>query len=379
MKEIMKREGNIYAELKWENRNRIFNKIREAGSISRPSLAHDLQLSLPTVTQNLLELGELGYIYENGSFGHTGGRRAKAYSVVKKSKVAVGLDITRNHISVIMVDLCGDMIYKKRIRCPFSWDEDYMETLSGLTADAISDQGIVANQILGVGIAVPGLITEDHEEVYYGKILDFTGLTVKEISNYIPYPCRLYNDADAAGYAETSQNRELSNAFYISLSNNIGGAVLIDHKVYKGESPRSGEIGHMTIVPDGKACYCGQKGCFESYCNASILANLCDGDLETFFRRLTKHDGECEKVWEEYLNVLAIAVNNIRMLFDCKIILGGYAGAHMDQYLEKIREMAVERNTFEENAEYLRVCEVKKEALALGAALPFVHEFWKTI
>lgn len=135
----------------------------------------------------------------------------------------------------------------------------------------------------------------------------------------------------------------------------------------------------MTIVPGGRACYCGQKGCFETYCNADILADVCQGELEQFFEKLAGQDAACGKIWRKYLENLAIAVNNVRMLFDCKVILGGYVGAHMEPYLEELKELARARNPFENNADYLEVCRVKKAALALGGALPFVHEVWKNI
>ena len=365
--------------LKWNNRNRIFNKIREFGSISASMLEYELHLSRPTVKRCLEELIEAGYIFENGFIGNTGGRRAGAYSVAAMNKVAIGIDLTKNHITVIVADLCGNLVYEKRLRYPFSTDDAYMRKLGDLVKETVSQLHVEDEAVLGVGIAVPGLVTEDHQEVFYGKILVFTGMTAKEMGKYIPYPCFLYNDADAGGYAEISQREDIADAFYISLSNNIGGSVLIDHKVYKGEGPRSGEVGHMTIVSGGKECYCGQKGCFETYCNAALLADMFQGNLGMFFENLEKGDGRCRTVWNEYLEYLSIAVNNVRMLFDCKVILGGYVGAYMETYLDDLKKLASVRNSFEDNADYLEVCKVKKEALALGSALPFIHELWKTI
>lgn len=372
-------DKDAYHNMKWSNRNRIFNKIREEGNISASMLEYDLRLSRPTVKKCLEELMELGYIYENGYIGNTGGRNANAYSVAAMSKVALGIDVTKNHITVIVADLCGKLIYEKRLRYPFSTDDAYMKKLGMLVKETLEQLNIKNEAVLGVGIAVPGLITEDHREVFYGKILVFTGMTAEKMGKYIPYPCFLYNDADAGGYAEISQRDDVADAFYISLSNNIGGSILIDHKVYKGEGPRSGEVGHMTIVPNGKECYCGQKGCFETYCNASVLADMFQGNLEIFFEKLAEGDVDCNLVWKEYLQYLSIAVNNVRMLFDCKVILGGYIGAYMEPYLDELKHLSSARNSFEDNAEYLEVCKVKKEALALGSALPFVHELWKTI
>lgn len=371
--------SNIHLDLKYENRNRIFNKIRESGNISSSALSYALTLSRPTVRQNLTELTELGLIYESGAVGHTGGRKAKTYAIVSGSKIAVGIDLTRNHITVVLVNLYGNIIYSKRIRCSFSLEDAYLKNLGNLIEEALLEQNIDKTTVVGVGIAVPGLITEDHKKIFYGKILNFTDVTVSKIGKYIPYPCRLYNDADAGGYAEVSRRHELSDAFYISLSNNIGGSILIDHKVYSGEGPRSGEIGHMTIIPEGRECYCGQRGCFETYCNAALLSDPFDGDLSEFFRLLKEGDTTCASVWENYMYYLSIAVNNIRVLFDCKVILGGYVGPYLEDYLEELKDMAAKRNTFENNAEYLSVCQVKKEALALGSALPFIHEFWKAL
>lgn len=87
---------------------------------------------------------------------------------------------------------------------------------------------------------------------------------------------------------------------------------MIDHNVYKGQSPRSGEVGHLIIIPDGELCCCGQRGC-----------------LKAFFEQLRKGNAKCAKVWETYLDHLSAAVNSVRMLFDCDIIPGGYVGGYV--------------------------------------------------
>lgn len=365
-------------EIKRMNRNRIYNLIKQQGSLSRQDLVYRLQLSLPTITQNLLELKEEGLVCESGSFGNTGGRRATAYSIVGDAKIAIGLDITKHHISVVAIDLNGSVIKRARIRYEFMLNQDYFKRLGILVGELVAAD-IEPSRILGVGIAVPGLITEDHQKVFYGKILDFTGSTCDDFSQFINYPCALFNDANAAGFAETWLEPDLRDVFYISLSNNIGGSILINHQVYTGEGPRSGEIGHMTVCPDGPLCYCGKRGCLETYCSATVLSGSTEGNLDEFFRRLKEGAPECVQKWKQYLYYLSIAVNNVRMLFDCKIILGGYVGAYIDDYIDELRDLAAGRNTFENNADYLQVCKYKTEAIAAGAALPYVDSFLKSI
>lgn len=130
----------------------------------------------------------------------------------------------------------------------------------------------------------------------------------------------------------------------------------------------------MTLEPDGGKCFCGQRGCLDVYCNATVLAEAADGDLKSFFERLEAGDEKCRAVWDKYLSYLSQGINNIRMLFDCKIILGGYVGAYMEPYIEQLKRLVIERNPFESEIDYLRVCKVKREASAIGAALPYIQK-----
>lgn len=362
-------------EIKKLNRSRIYNQIRIQGSLSRQDLVASLHLSLPTVTQNLKELQDEGLLCDSGSFGNTGGRHARAYSITKDARIAVGIDITRHRIALVAVNLEGRALSQRRVSCNFSLDDTYFHRLGSEVENLIRESGFDSQKVLGVGIAVPGLITENCQKVFYGEILNFTGAMNDEIGRYISYPHALYNDANAAGFAETWSNPEIKNAFYIMLGNNIGGSILINHCVYNGDGSRSGEVGHITLAPDGPLCYCGQRGCFETYCNATVLSTHTGGDLGAFFDRLKNGDLECRDVWQQYLRYLSIAVNNVCMLFNCRVILGGYVGAYLDDYIDELKTLCAKRNPFEKDADYLQVCKYKTEAIAAGAALPYIDRF----
>ncbi|MFR7440874.1 MAG: ROK family protein [Lachnospiraceae bacterium] len=63
--------------------------------------------------------------------------------------------------------------------------------------------------------------------------------------------------------------------FILVSSNSIGGAMIIDNAIYEGDSLKGGEIGHMTVVPEGgELCYCGKRGCFDTLCRAGNLDQL---------------------------------------------------------------------------------------------------------
>ena len=373
--EIMEHKQMTSISIKEYNRKSIFRLFREHEALSKGDIVYMLGLSLPTVTQNLTELCENGWIVESGQVKNTGGRNAKTYSLFRSAKTAIGLDITRHHITAVAVNLCGEIISTVRIPYAFACTDAYFQKLGAVVEQIIRDSALYPDNILGVGISLPALVTPDNESVFYGEILKITGLSRGEISKYIQYPTMLFNDANAAAFAERWKSPELDNAFYIMLSDNVGGAIIINGEVYVGNHVRGGEVGHMTIVPGGKLCYCGQRGCVDQYCSATCLSELSGGDLEEFFRMLgDKHEAAVAR-WEEYLDHLATAINNVQMLFDCQIVLGGYVGGYIEEYITELQDRLAKRHSFVVDGSYLKPCRYKRDALAAGAALNFVQRF----
>ena len=104
------------------------------------------------------------------------------------------------------------------------------------------------------------------------------------------------NDANAGAYAEGIYSEEKKRFFYLSLSNTVGGAVFDSDRLVQGDHFRTGEVGHMTVVLDGKKCYCGKRGCLDAYCSALNLSDSADGKLEKFFDLLEKKRSRGETV-----------------------------------------------------------------------------------
>lgn len=365
--------------LKQINRSNIYQAIYEKPGISRQEIAGLLKLSLPTVIGNIQDLMQEGLIKESGYVGYTGGRNAKAYDIIERARIAIGLDLTRNHITAVAVDLRGQIIFKLRFRHPFAYEDAYFRKLGDVVQQLIEEVSLESGTVLGVGIGVPGLVAADGDTVFYGGILNFTGATRKELAKYMEFPTVLFNDAKAAAFAETWKNQNINDAFYVMLSNNVGGAIFIQNQVFHGEKRKGGEIGHITIVPDGKLCYCGQKGCMDPYCAATVLSDYTGGNLEKFFELLKEKDPKALGLWEEYLQHLSIAVNTVHTLFDCTIILGGYVGGYIEDYMEDLRFMTAKRNPFGADADYLIACQYKTEAIAAGAALNFISQYLQKI
>lgn len=362
-------------EIKKINRNNIYRIVLAKGNTSKQEIAYQLKISIPTVSQNLNELIESGLVKENGSFQSTGGRKAKIISSNPMARVALGLDITPNHVNLVMVDLASQVLKSQRYRLPFQRGRGYYTALEKLIGDMVKSSKVLPEHILGVGVSLPAIIGSDGRSVLYAPLFDnLTGL-YDELADYIKYSYHFMNDANAGGFAELYGNRSGRNVLYLSLSNSVGGAVCMNGKLYYGEDMRSGEFGHMTLVPGGRRCYCGNYGCVDSYCSALLLSNVTEGNLALFFEKLAEGDPACKKAWEEYVYYLVIVINNLNVSFDCEVLLGGYVGRYLGPHLDEIRERAVERCNFNMKPASIQVSRLNQEASAMGAALYYIDEF----
>ncbi len=363
-------------DIKQNNRKRIYAFIREQGQTTKQDIAYRLQLSLPTVTQNLVHLVELGLINRDTKMSSKAGRNPVAYSYVPDGRVAIGLDITRSHIKSVVIDLDGNIIKYVHRRRLYQRSEEYLKMLGSEVEQIIASAQLDHDKIIGVGIAVPGLIDHIQEYVVDGRVINNTGMTREEFSQYIPFPTRLIHDTDAAGFSEIIRANDLHNACYLSLGSSIGGSVFINDKVYWGEGLFSCEFGHLNMVPNGRKCYCGQNGCFDPYCNVDVLAKHAEGDLMMFFERLNNGDEHLAAIWDDYLNHLATLITEIRMMFGSMIIIGGDLGTFIDKYIPTIQAKIDLKSPFgEKSAQYLLASRNKFEAIATGAALYFAQTF----
>lgn len=362
-------------EVKKSNRNQIFRYLCKNDNISNPDIAYALKISVPTVTQNTKELIERGLVEEVGELESTGGRRAKGLSVVKNARLAVGLDITKNHIGLLLTNLVGEILKYERISIPYQTGEEYYCQVNNRLNQFLGESKIDRECLLGIGISFPGIVNLEQEKITYSHILGVKQLPFDEVSKYFEYPCVFLNDANAGAFAEGRESEERERFFYLSLSNSVGGAIYSEKKLVQGKEFRCGEVGHMTLVPGGRTCYCGKKGCMDAYCSAKILSGHTNGKLEDFFERLEQGEAESQKLWEDYTTYLAIAINNIHMVLDCDIVLGGYVGSFTRPYISHIWRKVCEINIFEEPIPFIRAGEYKMETSALGAALKMMEQF----
>ena len=366
-------------QIKRINRNEIYRFIYGENGVSQQEIALRLSLSMPTVNQNLSVLRQLGLIEESGTFESTGGRKAKIIRCVPDARIALGLDITANHISLVAINMKADVLQYSRIRHRFVDSLFYYNTLGKFIDSFIDRNHLDREKILGLGICLPAIIAEDRKTVTYSKAVPVPPDLYQKLKPHVPVSFFLFNDANSGGFAESWNMEREDSLVYLSLSNSVGGAIVQNNKLYTGSHQKSCEFGHVTLIPNGKPCYCGQKGCLNAYCSASLLSDMTEGKMQRFFSYVKEGQEPYASAFRQYLEYLAIAVNNLRMHYDCDIVLGGYVGSYMGDFLEEFREMVRKRNPFEEKEPYIFCCRYKFETAAIGAALYYIDEFIKSI
>lgn len=369
----------VYPDIKKINYSDVFHHIYRHKKVSKQSIANALEMSLPTVTQHLNSLLAQGLIQKSGYLESQIGRKAAAYSVVADYKTAVGVEILQKRVLFMVLDLYGNVLGTKNQMIAFEMSDAYASEISRILLDFLHTLNIAESQVSGAGFALQGLVSQDGSEIVYGKVLNCTGMHIRLFQEQLPFPCRFLHDAECAATSALWHNTEIKDALYLSIGNHLGGALIIDGKISQGRTGRSGTFEHMTLVLDGAQCYCGQKGCMECYCSVQALLHD-EEDLDRFFEKKNAQDPDAQKRWQSFLQYLAIAVNNLHMVVDCTIILGGHIAPYLtDEDVRTLHRLVQERTAFPEDEIFLLQSERKKHAVAIGAALPDITGFLQGI
>ena len=375
------RMKNSNSEVKRKNKIAVFQQLMRQKKATKPELSAALNLSVPTVGQLVEELVAAGLVREDGMAASIGGRRAVSYCPLTRKYLALGVDITKNHIGFALVDLNGEMLTHERRKLTFARDEAYQQKAWAEALDFLARNQVETDRLIGVGISVPGIVSEDRKSLQCSHILGIQWENWRpEAPPEITCPCFCFNDADAACMVECFAADSPDNFTFLSLSNTVGGAMVNGRQIVRGISGRCGELGHVCLVPGGRMCYCGRRGHYDAYGAAWILAEKADGSLEQFFARLEQGDPALSAVFEEYLDYLAMLVQNVIMFTDVPIVLGGYVGSYMGPYLGRLREKVTALDNRGWSSEgHIQLCRYKIEAAAVGSALFFVEQYIRNL
>ncbi|WP_408069641.1 ROK family protein [Butyrivibrio sp. JL13D10] len=362
-------------QIKQNNKNLIYLYILNHPGVSQQDIAYDLRLSRPTVTTNLNELESVGMITKSGQLDtELVGRKANAYSAVPDYRVSIGVDIHSKELKLITVNLLGE--YSERVVHSINYKntDSYRKKVCEIVNGYIAGQGLKSEQILGIGIAMPGLVSPDGSEITYGKILDCTGLSIDGFSKYLNYPCRFFHDSESAAVSELWVSPELKDAMYIQIGIHLGAAMIMNRKIMSGMHGHNATIEHIFMGNNNKRCYCGRIGCAETLC---ALPSLCGEEpVHEFFGRLRSGDKNASKQFDNYLKDLAKIINSISLMYDKDFIIGGFIAPYLQESdMDKLHKYVQELNPFDDEGRFIFISRMPKHNITIGAALPYITEF----
>jgi len=372
------------------NLSRTLNLIHQTGSISRAAIARATGLSATTVSLLVNVLLESGFVHESGLGKSSGGRPPILIEFNYSFRYLLGIDMGATHLTVVLMNLAGEVATRRYQRYDVAHaPAGTVEAMLSLVERTITDAGQSLATVLGMGIAVPAPLEGDQLDRPSSVILPtWDGFNlIGALQQALTLPIYVENDANAGAIAEKwwGKGTEHDNMAYIKLGTGVGGGLITNGAIYRGDGGTAGEIGHIPIDLNGPPCRCGKRGCLESFVGAPALiaraAQMCrevepgktPAELETIHAIIeAAHAGDlqCREVLEQAGRYLGVGIANLlNLLNPGLIVLGGELAEAGTFFLDAVRSSVRER-AMPKAAQEAEICfsGVGNDAVAIGAA-----------
>ncbi|WP_310940331.1 ROK family transcriptional regulator [Clostridium sp. SHJSY1] len=375
-----------HSKIKETNRKKIISLLIKEEEITKLEISRKLNISITTVSTNITELRNEGFVEEVGSLESTGGRKATSYKLNEDSKFSIGIALTPKHIKISLVNLRKMVVDTIKVR----HNNEDMEKIISLMEENLSkileDNNVSKEKLLGVGISIPSTVDFQSGTIKNCYFLGIKEFNIKDKLKHLNIPIYVDNEANLSAYYEfLNRKEELNNLLYVSITEGLGLGIIINGNVYRGENSASGEMGHIKIVIDGKVCKCGARGCLEAYTSTNVLLedynnkSSCEiTDVEEFEEKFLEKDEIAKITMDNYLSKLSVGISNLIMILDPNtVIIGGDINNLLLNNIDFIKENIYKNNLFanEEN------CNITvagyKESYLLGAAMTPIEEFFR--
>lgn len=347
--------------LKEINRARALDILLEARIISRPQLATRTGLSRATIAILIDELLQAGLVHERGLGDSGGGRPPVLIEFNPEAALALGARLRDHRWGIVLTNLDAEVV--RHLETPLS-------DLSSATAIAALQTGVAeitdgvdrARLLPAIGLGTPGLVDMASGVVKTAVDVGWFDVPIRAMAEEaLGMGVYVANRGKVGALAELWCGREqnVQNLIYIAIGTGVAAGVVIQGQLYMGANSSAGELGHVTVLPDGPLCACGNRGCLQALASGPAIANraraqlrsnpdslllkLADGHPErimadTVFHAAQQGDGLACDVVEETATYLGIAVANLINLFNPElIVLGGPVGQNGHVLLEPLR------------------------------------------
>ena len=255
-------------EVRRYNLSRLLRLLHTEGATSRSRLTALTGLNRSTVRALTADLAEAGLVRESAPTGGGGaGRPSIVVEPVSGRASVLAVDIGVDHLVAARVGLGGVVLDRRALR---KADHDLGRTLDRVhrMVDAMLAELPPGDRCVGVGVGVCGVVGGDGS-VRFAPNLGWHDVPLgRMVTERLDgrFPVSVGNDADLGAVAEHLRGAAvgLGDLIYISGEVGVGGGIILDGRPLVGAGGYGGEIGHMTVNPDGRLCRCGNRGCWET-------------------------------------------------------------------------------------------------------------------
>jgi len=308
----------------------------------------------------------------------------------------LGIDLGGTKIIAGLVERSGRILAKEyRETQAAQGPASVFDRLIEATTTVLASQSIDLSEVNAIGVAAAGPI-----DAASGTVTAPPNLPgwhdvplARLIQNRVSLPTYLENDAAAAALAEFTfgAGRGCQHMIYVTASTGIGGGFVLNGRLYQGAAGAAGEIGHMTLLPNGPLCGCGNRGCLEALASGTaiardarervsrgvptLIAELVNGDLTKISAKVVAQaadegDIEAQEILQEAMEYLGVGVANLVNLFNPEIIVIGGGLTNMGERLFDTVRRVIDRRAFPISAHTVEVrpAQLGSDVGLLGAA-----------
>ncbi|HAS62796.1 MAG TPA: transcriptional regulator [Vibrio sp.] len=258
--------GNVDL-VKQLNSAAVYRLIDQQGPISRIQVADVSQLAPASVTKITRQLLERGLVKEVAQQASTGGRRAISLTTEVEPFHSVAVRLGRDYIQFSLFDLGGKELANDYQEFYYTTQGELIDGLLLFLKNFIQYNQSSINQLIAIGVALPGLVNPESGVVEYMPNINVDNLALGDlIRNTFHVECFVGNDVRGMALAEHyfGASKDCQDSILVSVHRGTGAGIIVNGQVFLGFNRNVGEIGHIQIDPLGEQCQCGNFGCLET-------------------------------------------------------------------------------------------------------------------
>jgi N-acetylglucosamine repressor len=274
----MKKEPVDFKDIAVQNEKLVITLLRRHGVLSQTQLRKYSGLSMSTSSSIIARLRGKGYIIETKGVSSKRGAKPVNLSINPGGCYAVGVELRTDSVYAGLFDfnanLEGDILKSVSDKSPEAVAAAVKETVGMLMAD----YPYAASRTQGIGVAISGSI-RDNSFVVLSSPLGWKNVDFKQLlSGMLDIPVVIY-PTQVRMFAEMDIESPHRNMVYVNIGNGVGSHVILDGHLCGGATGRIGEIGHVVMIPQGKLCGCGNRGCLETLISGRAIARRIREDI----------------------------------------------------------------------------------------------------